>query len=230
MNPKYGSQKYYYEKFYPSIIGLETKGLFSFLSKYPHYLMEKPFKSNLKLDILELGYGKGEHLRFVSKDYNQYIGIDKNNYAGKSLKVDKKLKFIKMNAESLNFPDTKFDRIIATCLVVHLKNIEKALLEWRRVLKPNGVITMYIALEPSIMLRLFRNMIVKRKVKKLGFTGYDLFIAREHINHAIGTLEFINYIFKDDEKRIKYSPFPFLSWNFNLFAVIHITKVKTRLL
>jgi ubiquinone/menaquinone biosynthesis C-methylase UbiE len=73
-----------------------------------------------------------------------------------------------MNAESLNFPDAKFDRIIATCLVVHLKNIEKALLEWRRVLKPNGVITMYIALEPSIMLRLFWNLIkIKGKKTKI---------------------------------------------------------------
>jgi hypothetical protein len=91
MNPKYGSQKYYYEKFYPPIIGLETKGLFSFLSKYPHYLIKKPFKSNLKLNILELGYRKREHLRFVSKYYNQYIGIGKNNYAGKALKDGKKL-------------------------------------------------------------------------------------------------------------------------------------------
>lgn len=183
MGSNYGSQKFYYEKFYPYILGIDTKGVFSFLSKYPHYLMEKPFKSNLNLDILELGFGQGEHLKFVVEDYKQYIAIDKKNYL-QDRKTNAKLKFIKMNAESLKFSDAKFDRIVATCLVVHLKDIEKALLEWRRVLKPGGVITIYIAMEPSILLSIFRNVIIKPKVKYAGFTGYDLFIAREHINSA----------------------------------------------
>ena len=41
-----------------------------------HKLIEKPFKSNANLRILEVGANKGEHLPYVTSDYSSYVMTD----------------------------------------------------------------------------------------------------------------------------------------------------------
>ena len=127
-----------------------------------------------------------------------------------------------MNAEDLKFSSSYFDRLIATCLIVHLNDPEKALREWRRVLKPGATATIYVALEPSLALRIFRIMFTSRKAKKLGFEGYKLFIARDHINYASGVMELIHEVFKEDSISKRYRPLPLPFWYINLFCIVDI--------
>ena len=125
-------------------------------------------------------------MSFVAKDFATYNAIDisSSQVALTALEVGSSFEYQLMNAEDLKFSSSYFDRLIATCLIVHLNDPEKALREWRRVLKPGATATIYVALEPSLALRIFRIMFTSRKAKKLGFEGYKLFIARDHLNAA----------------------------------------------
>ena len=58
------------------MMGHNSQGFLSILWKYPHRLMEKPFKNNSKKRILELGAGEGEHLQFVEQNFDEYLLTD----------------------------------------------------------------------------------------------------------------------------------------------------------
>jgi ubiquinone/menaquinone biosynthesis C-methylase UbiE len=221
-----GNVNHYYKNFYRKMIGLESDGVLSFLWKYPHKVMEKPFKSNMNFKILELGYGEGEHLAFVKNDFSTYVAtdIDKSRLKIPKSQNTNRIILQKVDAEKLPFDDQVFDRIIATCLIAHLKYPEEALSEWRRVLKPGGKATIYVALEPGLALRLFRKIFTAPKAKRLGFEGYNLYIARDHINDAFRVLNILAEVFNHDQIKYSYRPFFIRSWYLNLFCVVNITK------
>ena len=221
-----GSVDHYYKNFYSKMIGSDSSGLLSFLWKYPHRVMEKLYKSNENLDILELGFGAGEHLGFVKSDYKSYLAtdIDEARLVIPELFKSEKILTQKIDAGKLPFEDKSFDRVIATCLIAHLENPERALIEWRRVLKSGGKATIYIALEPGLALRVFRKFITAPKAKRLGFDGYNLYIVRDHINDAFRVLNILAEVFKKDEIKYSYRPFFIRSWYLNLFCVVNIRK------
>ncbi len=188
--------------------------------------MERKFKNNNGKSILELGVGEGEHIQFVSANYDRYVAYDID---GERLKLINefgipKLEIQQGDAQKLDFPDTTFDRIIVTCLLVHLDDPEKALREWERVLKRGGTLTMYVPCEPGMALKIFRKLVMKPKAKKMGYDGYDLFIARDHKTSADRVITLCRHIFGDGKMAVKYYPFLIKSWYLNLFSVIHIKK------
>jgi ubiquinone/menaquinone biosynthesis C-methylase UbiE len=217
--------KQYYRTFYSQTIGIKGTGIVGFLSRYPHKLMEKNITDNANR-ILEVGFGEGEHFKFVKSPFKQYIGIDIDRKRLLQNQYPKKFEMKVMDAQKIDYPDSYFDRVIATCLLAHLQRPEAALHEWRRVLKGGGLCTIYVPLEPSCALKLFRAIIMKPKLKKMGFDAYDLFIAREHVNHASRLMVFIKNIFGTDDIKILMRPFPIKIHCINLFAVIHIKKLS----
>lgn len=185
-NSDWGNKEVYYRDFYSRMMGTDSKGFFSYLWKYPHKVMEKDFNSNQNMTILELGFGEGEHISFVSSNYREYVAtdIDIERLERFKPKLTEKIIPIQCDANSLPFLDNSFDRVIATCLIAHLISPESALVEWRRVLKPGGRLTMYVPCEPGFSLRLFRKLFSAPRAKRLGFDGFNLYIARDHINDA----------------------------------------------
>lgn len=222
-----GNVSHYYSNFYRKMMGSEASGLLSFLWKYPHRVMEKKHKSNEQLDLLELGYGEGEHLRFVKKDFNSYLAtdIDKARLLVPDEFASKKIKTKVVDAQNLPFKNESFDRLIATCLIAHLGEPERALNEWRRVLKKGGTATIYIALEPGLALRVFRRLITAPKAKRLGFEGFNLYIARDHVNDAFRVLNILVEVFRNDKIKFRYRPFFIRSWYLNLFCVVEVKKI-----
>lgn len=223
-----GNVDHYYKNFYSKMMGSDSSGLLSFLWKYPHRVMERLYKTNKDLDILELGFGEGEHLRFVKNDYKSYLAtdIDEARLVIPETFRSEKIRTQKIDAGKLPFKDESFDRIIATCLIAHLDNPENALIEWRRVLKPGGTATIYVALEPGLALRVFRKLITAPKAKRLGFEGFNLYIARDHINDAFRILNILVEVFRKDKIKFSYRPFFIRSWYLNLFCVVNITKQR----
>jgi len=225
-----GSQPNYYESLYSKVVGKNATGILSLFWKYPHILLEKPFKSNYGYKIIEVGAGQGEHIDFVVQNYSEYLVTDKNINqlskvsVNKSSRIKKKL----VDAESIKYEDNSFDRLISTCLLSHLSNPEKAIMEWRRVVRHDGYISIYLSTDPSIVLRIFREFTTKRKAKRLGFSGYDLFIAREHKNSAQSLIEILKFIFRNDSLKIKYRPFAFKSWYLNLVCIIQVKVIKNQ--
>jgi SAM-dependent methyltransferase len=225
-NIDFGNVSEYYRNYYRKMIGLDATGILSKLWKYPHRVMEREFTDNSGKDILEIGVGEGEHIQFVQPSYRKYVALDIDEVRLQKIsEMDiKSLEVMQGNAEKLDFDDATFDRVIATCLLVHLLEPEKALQEWHRVLKPGGSATIYVPCEPGLLLKLFRKFITKPKARKLGFDGYDLFIARDHLTSADRVVILTNHVFGDSKTKISYFPFGVRSWYLNLFMVIRITK------
>jgi phosphatidylethanolamine/phosphatidyl-N-methylethanolamine N-methyltransferase len=220
---KFGSLEHYYSNFYHLMIGHKSKGLSKFLSAYPHKLMESKFKSNRGFKILEVGVGDFEHLPYVVPNYVRYTGVDTRQPKNFNEVAAHNLNFLKSDVHKLPYQNEEFDRVIATCLIIHLTQPEEAIEEWLRVLKPGGKITMYVALEPSIILQLFRKIYMRRKALKMGFEGYDLFIARDHITYGLRIINIIKSKYPNIHT-LRFRPIPLSAWFINAFCVAEIDK------
>lgn len=225
-NNRRGNVDVYYKEFYSRMMGHEADGILSILWKYPHLLMEKPFKNNKGMKILELGCGEGEHIDFVKPNYESYLATDLDEIRLDRIKGKLPQNAITSacNAEKLPFPDETFDRVIATCLLAHLSDPEGALREWRRVTKIGGALTIYIPCEPGFSLRLFRKLFTAPKAKKLGFEGFNLYISRDHRNDAFRLLNIAKEVFGEDRLKYVFRPFVVRSWYLNLFSLLQVKR------
>ncbi len=100
--------------------------------------------------ILDVGTGPGFFPIVLGEKGAFVTGIDNSekmldtaraNCVHRNLPIS----FQKMNAETLDFPDSIFDCVIARNITYALSNPEKAYKEWLRVLMPNGFLLIYDA-------------------------------------------------------------------------------------
>jgi ubiquinone/menaquinone biosynthesis C-methylase UbiE len=123
----------------------------------------------------------------------------------------------------LPYEDSKFDRVVVTCLLVHLENPEKCLLELRRVCKPGGVITIYLPCEPGLFLRLVRKFTTELKTQRVSQLDPKLIHFLEHRTSHESIVYFSKKIFGDKKMSKDYWPFKLISWNLNLFAIFQVS-------
>ena len=173
--------------------------------------------------VLEVGAGQGEHRPFVKHQYGNYIETDLRIKNGNTkIHNDQELFRINSNAEDLaEIKSNSVDRLIATCILVHLANPEKALNNWKRVVRSSGCLTIFVPTEPGMVLRLFRILVTSRKAKKLGLDHKSIHY-QEHRNMLIYCNILIYEVFKGSRIRHRRYPLKFLTWNFRLFDVYHI--------
>ncbi|MDO5516409.1 MAG: methyltransferase domain-containing protein [Clostridium sp.] len=103
------------------------------------------FKDNNK--VLELGCGSGKFWRKNEDKIDSASEITLSDFSKSMLKIARsKLKDIKynfkfeeINAEDIPYEDNTFDIVFAQHMIYFVPDIEKALSEIRRVLKPGGV-------------------------------------------------------------------------------------------
>lgn len=175
-----------------------------FATRLAHGQMEARFGEDASVGaVLEVGAGDGLHLPFVRHQYDEYWATDVSHEAVERAKERwgslKAVTFAVVDGQSLPFDDGRFDRVIATCVLMHLADPEGALQEWRRVARrPGGVVTVYVPHEAGVLLRFGRMLTTARAVKKSGFEGYDLLLAREHRNYSRGLDVMIRYVFRAD--------------------------------
>jgi ubiquinone/menaquinone biosynthesis C-methylase UbiE len=218
----------YYEKFFDQTA---NKGFNGFLFDFTHKTLELiPRLSNgkkraISSKVLEVGAGLGQHLKFVEKSYSKYTMTDvnpslmlKNNRESKLAKIEYKV----ADVHNLPFTQGSFDRVISTCLLHHLDDVETALSEIKRVIKKGGLVSIYLSCDPGVMNRLLRRLLIIPKARRLGFSEYDIFIAREHKNHFQSIEFMINHVFKGQNIEKKYYPFHIKSWNLNTFCIFQI--------
>lgn len=126
----------YYKENYSKVLNEGSVGLVSALI---HKLMEKPFlKTDYFHKILEVGAGNGQHFEAVKCGYDTYIESD-IRLDNLPRRMNDKVIRAKVDAAKLeNFKTNEIDRLISTCLLVHLPNPEDALKEWRRVTRGGG--------------------------------------------------------------------------------------------
>jgi ubiquinone/menaquinone biosynthesis C-methylase UbiE len=109
--------------------------------------------------ILDVGAGKGSvaHRVFEESSGADVYAVDPNEKRVKSMRSHyPELKSSVAGAESLPFPDSFFDKVYCTMALHHFSDLERALKELKRVLKPGGSFVIVEVDPSSAMGRLFR--------------------------------------------------------------------------
>jgi len=198
-DPAYGDPGTFYDNFYDSMPAGDVYGLF----RYAHRAMERPYRKNDKYqDVIEVGAGTGNHFGFVRHAFTQYTLTDLREASVEKAKAsfanDPRVTCSVADAQDLPYDDQSFDRLIATCVLIHLPQPERALIEWRRVVRTNGIVTIYVPNEGPL-LHLVRDWTSTRIVyRSTSFRGYDLALAREHPNRSQALDLLIAHTFRKD--------------------------------
>lgn len=108
------------------------------LARYRQTVLEK-----VEGKVLEVGFGTGINLPYYPKTIQELVAVDPNptmkqlaqkRIDGSSIKVD----FCQLSGESLPMEDNSFDSVVCTWTLCSIPNVEAALQEIYRVLKPGG--------------------------------------------------------------------------------------------
>lgn len=191
------------------------RGLPGWIMRKGHRELECSFPRETRFEkVLEVGAGEGIHVPFVRHGFTEYILTDRDPGALKRIKgpVFPGVLFQTTDACKLSFPDRSFDRVIATHVLEHLPEPHLVLQEWRRVLKPGGVLSLLLPCDPGLAWRIARSFGPRARAGANGI-DYDYWMAREHINPIYNLLSFIRYYF--EVRTEKFLPFglPFADIN-----------------
>jgi phosphatidylethanolamine/phosphatidyl-N-methylethanolamine N-methyltransferase len=213
----------YYENDYSKVL---ESGAVGKVAAIYHKMLEKGHSKNWPL-CLEIGAGNAQHFKYVKHGFDKYISSDIRLPVRESIKnSDPRHEFKIIDAEDLSsFESESVDRLIATCVLPHLGDPEKALREWRRVVKKGGVIDVYVPCEPSLLLGLAQLMTTKKKVEKLGW-NYERLQYREHRHHYPMLRMLIKEIFEKDIIQQRNFPPGIKFWQLKLFSVYRISLMK----
>ena len=101
------------------------------------------FDSLRRKDVLEIGVGCGTHAHLLASHARSFTGIDLTQYASDCTRRRMKVfelpaTILRMDAESLQFPDNSFDFVWSWGVIHHSANTRQILSEIRRVLRPGG--------------------------------------------------------------------------------------------
>lgn len=195
-----------------------------------HRLVEKPYGATASFSrVVEVGAGTGEHLAFVRHGFDEYTLTDLDQ---KTLDVaqakltglhDGKLKFEAQTGDRLTYADDSVDRLIATHVLEHIYQPHLALKEWRRVLKPGGVLSILIPTDPGVAWRFARHLGPRRNAIASGI-AYDYVMAREHVNSCNNLIALLRHYFPVREEA--WWPLPVPSIDLNLFFAFHAVVRK----
>ena len=102
-----------------------------------------PFDELGDKDVLEIGVGQGTHAQLLAPRCRSFIGIDLTSSATEMTLKRLQLFNIpgqirQMDAEDMDFPDSRFDFIWSWGVIHHSADTRRVLQEMQRVLRPGG--------------------------------------------------------------------------------------------
>lgn len=191
-----------------------------------HAAMERPHRTTTGVDtVLELGAGQGQHAHFVKHDFKRYVASDLRADLVRIPGGDPRFEVAEVDASDLSaFADGSVDRLIATCLLVHLPDPWAALAEWRRVLSVGGSATIYVPAEPSWLNRVARSSFVWPRARRHGAEDPELLAYLGHAIHYPAMRTFIDRTFAGDDVRRTRYPVPGMPWNLSLFEIVQVRR------
>jgi phosphatidylethanolamine/phosphatidyl-N-methylethanolamine N-methyltransferase len=183
--------------------------------------------------VLELGAGELGHVEHVTHSFRRYVAADLRmppTLTGWTLLTAPDIPeadgryFAQFDARELPFPDETFDRLVATCLLMHLDDPILALTDWRRVVKIGGVLDILVPCDPGLFVRVYRSLVSRRRAASLGFEHFDLVNALDHKSPVSSLLVIAQHVFENDDSDIDWYPFHVPSWNVNSHLVLRARR------
>jgi len=220
----------YYRRHYASVHG---SGCLGGAASVMHRRLERGRDHGDFPLTVEVGAGRFEHYPFVTHARQRYLATDirvptenptYQSVAAGSGPAD--LEFHQSDAMTLDLDDASVDRVVATCLLIHLPDPYGAIHEWQRICKSDGVIDMLVPCDPGLLARAFRRGVSQRVARKHGVPAedYALVNAIEHLNPFPRVLTLVRAAI-EPQRRLSVDYFPFAripSWNLNAFAIMRI--------
>lgn len=195
---------------------------------FVHRAMEKPFAPTVSLpQIIELGAGQGQHAPFVRHAFDRYVLTDLRSELIRPPTGDPRFEVCAADAMNLHqFDDGQFDRVIATCLLVHLPDPLAGLREWRRIVRPGGHLTIYVPCEPGMLTRFARQTYIWPKARRHGLHDPELMMYEGHKIHFPALRTFLRRTFVDDTIKVQRFPTRFAPWNAALFDIYQVRRTE----
>ncbi len=133
---------------------------------------------------LEIGVGLGAHLQFEDLAQQEYVALDLRAELVQPIRAaHPAVRVLVGDCQTpLDLPTGYFDRVLAIHVLEHLPDLPQALEQVRRILKPEGVLTVVIPCEGGLAYTLARNLSARPLFERLYHQKYDWFVAAEHIN------------------------------------------------
>ncbi|NEQ20663.1 MAG: class I SAM-dependent methyltransferase [Microcoleus sp. SIO2G3] len=106
-------------------------------------LYRREVLSDVQGEVLEIGFGSGINLSYYPEHLQQLVTVDANpgmnvlaekRIESSNIRVDNRV----LNGENLPMADNTFDSVVSTWTLCSIANVEQALKEIYRVLKPGG--------------------------------------------------------------------------------------------
>lgn len=213
------------DEFYNSLYGeLQSENACGWYVAVSHRALERGL-GFLPADarLLEIGGNRGEHCGFVQHSYSEYVVSDCRKVDAEP--INERIHFQVADAHHLPYEDSRFDRVLVTCVLHHLADPVQALREIRRVVRPGGYVSLTIPCDPGMAYRLGKSLGPYRSLRKRGVTAainprYSHY--QQHRNHYPGLVSQVQYLFAADEIRKRSWPWRIPSWNLNLFTIYQI--------
>ncbi|NWF75839.1 MAG: class I SAM-dependent methyltransferase [Nitrospirae bacterium] len=162
-------------------------------------------KARKDIEILEVGCSGGPLMLSLKRHgFVNVNGIDISKEAIDLCKNKGLNEVLVSDAENTGLKNQLFDLIIASDILEHLRDDEKALIEWHRILKPHGKLLIFV---PA-----FNFLWSKHDEVNHHFRRYSSFRLKKILSKACFEIERISY------------------WNFLLFIPTSIIRLSQRLL
>ena len=223
----------YYKDFYSSIQRQNFQGMGSNLTDTS--LMRTLYgllKNKEDALILELGASSGEFTQKALKKlkFKKFFALDlkpglANPELFESVTLNNhNIQFIAGDAQQLPYEDNFFDICFSTCLLAHVDDPEKVMLEALRVTKKGGFIVFLMPTDPGFANQLVKRIVTYPSMRKLGINHPEYLYSQEHRNPIHNIIAISKHVFAHSFQKFAYRPFFLPSWNLNLWLKIIVRK------
>ncbi len=174
-----------------------------------------------KKTVLDIGSGMGYHLNFEHLGSGRkYICLDSNE---KMLeKITHPVTKIVASCDEIPLENNSVDAVIASHILEHVHNLDKTLIEVKRVLTQDGKFLVVLPCDPGFLWKIAAYLSPSRKRLKKQGLDYKVVMAHEHVNTFKECKQKLteHFVLVDEE----FKPFWLKNYNFNLIYCAYLKK------